>query len=284
MPPILLAFTAGGLSVVNPCGFALMPAFLSLYVGADEEQLPSASSRVLQGLIVGGSVSAGMLAVFAVVGLPIIYGAVQLTQAIPWGGLAVGLILFGVGVLLLGGRTVSIGLHSPIALRQDRSIRTMALYGAGYGVASLGCTLPVFLATVGASLATGGPSGAVTVFAAYGGGMTLVIMALALTAALVRRGLERLLRRLVPHMQRVSGGLLVVTGAYLTYYWARVLFGPAATLADDPIVGLVERTVATIQRTAASGTGFAVMTWAFLIVAAGAVWSVWRHQRRARDG
>ena len=47
MPPIL-ALTASGLSVVNPRGFALMPAFLSLYVGAGEEQLPSASSRVLQ--------------------------------------------------------------------------------------------------------------------------------------------------------------------------------------------------------------------------------------------
>jgi cytochrome c biogenesis protein CcdA len=40
---------AGGLSVVNPCGFPLLPAFLSFYFGADEQQLPRASTRVVQG-------------------------------------------------------------------------------------------------------------------------------------------------------------------------------------------------------------------------------------------
>ena len=44
---------SGGLSVVNPCGFPLLPAFLSFYFGAEEEQLPPAPTRVAQGLVVG---------------------------------------------------------------------------------------------------------------------------------------------------------------------------------------------------------------------------------------
>jgi len=32
--PISIALVAGGLSVVNPCGFPLLPAFLSFYFGA----------------------------------------------------------------------------------------------------------------------------------------------------------------------------------------------------------------------------------------------------------
>ena len=44
-----LALVAGGLAVVNPCGFPLLPAFLSFYLGADEAQLPRASTRVVPG-------------------------------------------------------------------------------------------------------------------------------------------------------------------------------------------------------------------------------------------
>ena len=58
---------AGGLSVVNPCGFPLLPAFLSFYFGADEEQPPPASTRVVQGLVVGGLVALGFLGFFALV-------------------------------------------------------------------------------------------------------------------------------------------------------------------------------------------------------------------------
>ena len=51
--PISIAFVAGGLATLNPCGFPLLPAFLSFYAGADEARLPRAPSRVLQGLFVG---------------------------------------------------------------------------------------------------------------------------------------------------------------------------------------------------------------------------------------
>jgi len=51
--PALDRVVAGGLATLNPCGFPLLPAYLSFYVGADEERLPSAPSRLLQGLLAG---------------------------------------------------------------------------------------------------------------------------------------------------------------------------------------------------------------------------------------
>jgi cytochrome c-type biogenesis protein len=191
MPPLVIAVVAGGLSVTNPCGFALMPAFLSLYISAEDQRLPSASSRVAQGFIVGAAVSLGMILVLAVVGLPIVYGAVRFTRAIPWAGLAVGMVLAIVGIGLLAGRHIALSLRSPVRVQQDRSIRTMVVFGGGYGIASLGCTLPVFLATVGASLATRGGLPALAVLTAYAAGMFVVVMALALGAALARHGLQQ---------------------------------------------------------------------------------------------
>jgi hypothetical protein len=62
--PIGLALVAGGLASINPCGFSLLPALLSFYTGADNRRLPSAPSRVLQGLYVGAIVTAGFMLVF----------------------------------------------------------------------------------------------------------------------------------------------------------------------------------------------------------------------------
>src|SRR5262249_13317152 len=51
--PISVALVAGGLAVINPCSFPLLPAFLSFYVGAEEAKLPRTATRVAQGLLVG---------------------------------------------------------------------------------------------------------------------------------------------------------------------------------------------------------------------------------------
>ncbi len=248
--PIMLALAAGGLSTVNPCGFAMLPAYLSFYVGADEDQLPSAGSRTAQGLMTGLMVTAGFLLVFGIVGLPITYGATQIVRAIPWAGIILGIVLLVVGVLTLLGRKISMTITNPVRPDQTRQPKTMFLFGIGYGIASLGCTLPVFLAVIGASLATRGPGSALTVLAAYGAGMAIMLILFSTGAALVREGLVRTVRKMMPYMHRITGTMLTIAGIYLTYYWGRVKFGSAATLGNDPIVGFVGTFTATIERVA----------------------------------
>ena len=98
LAPITLALAARGLSTVNPCGFAMLPAYLALFVGAGDDQPPSASSRAALGLKTGLLVTGGFLVVFAIVGIPLTYGATQIVRGVPWAGIAVGAILVGVGV------------------------------------------------------------------------------------------------------------------------------------------------------------------------------------------
>jgi cytochrome c biogenesis protein CcdA len=237
--PFSIALTAGGLAVVNPCAFPLLPAFLSFYLGAEEQRLPAAPTRALQGLLVGVLVAAGFLTVFAAVGLPLSLGLSAIADAVPWLGLATGAALACAGLLALAGRSVH--LPSSIQLRpraqRSRTVGAMFLFGVGYGAASLGCTLPIFLALVGASLG----AAKVTIFAAYAAGMTLVLMALAVAVAFTRQGIARFLRRLLPHINRLAGLLLAVSGGYLVYYWYRLRFGNQLTLADDPVVGFASR-------------------------------------------
>jgi cytochrome c-type biogenesis protein len=256
--PIMLAIVAGGLSTINPCGFAMLPAFLGMYAGAREEQLPSGPTRLAQGVATGLLVAAGFLAVFAAVALPIIYGATQIVRAVPFAGIALGfaMILFGIATAV--GFHVRLSIANPVQPGEERKPKAMFLFGMGYGIASLGCTLPVFLAVVGASLATGGAAEGLQVLIAYGFGMTVVLVVLAVAAAMLREGIARGMRRLLPYMDRISGTMLILAGAYLTYYWGRVKFGSAATLNDDPIVGFVGRFTASIERFA-DGNGRTLM-------------------------
>src|SRR5919197_2140127 len=109
--PISIALVAGGLSVVNPCGFPLLPAFLSFYLGADERQLPRASTRALQGLLVGALVTIGFVGVFAIVSLPVSFGVGLVARAVPWAGLATGALLALAGLVALSGRRVVVPVH-----------------------------------------------------------------------------------------------------------------------------------------------------------------------------
>jgi cytochrome c-type biogenesis protein len=274
--PIGIAIVAGALASVNPCGFPLLPAFLSLYVGADEESLPRASSRVAQGLTVGMLVTTGFLGVFLLIGIPISYGASQLTRSIPWSGLALGVLLLLAGMAVVAGRRLPFVRQPQFTAGRTRRARTIVAFGAAYAVCSMGCTLPVFLAVIGASLATAGPFEAATVFGAYALGMVTMLMALSLGAALLRDGLSRRLKRLLPYMHRIAGAMLALSGVYLSYYWARVLWAPADALASDPLVGAVSRFATWVQRSAASGSGRLVVLVAGIAVAAALAVALWR--------
>ncbi|MPZ92588.1 MAG: cytochrome c biogenesis protein CcdA [Actinobacteria bacterium] len=282
--PLALALVAGALASVNPCGFPLLPAFLSFYVGAEEDDLPRAPARVAQGLLVGLLVSAGFLVVFAVVGVPIAYGVTQLTSAIPWAGLAIGVVMVASALAGLAGRALYLSPRRAPQVQRRRRPTTMVWFGVAYAVCSLGCTLPIFVALVGASLATASVVEGVIVFGAYGLGMATMLMALSLGAALARDGLARRLKGLLPHMQRVASGLLLIAGAYLTYYWARVIWSPPESLGGDPLVGAMTRFATLVQRAAGSSGGRTAMLVAGGVVALGIGVAMWQWSGQDRSG
>ncbi len=264
--PLGLAFVAGGLATVNPCGFSLLPALLSFYIGTDEDR--ATSSTVFDALRVGASVAVGVMGVFLIVGVPIALGASQIVQAVPGAGFVTGTVLLVAGIATLWGRRLSLPLRAPHATTVSAPTlsaptvsapgRRMLAFGVAYGIASLGCTLPIFLSVIGASLATRGSAAALLVMGSYALGMLAVVMALSLAAAFAREGLASRFKTLVPRMNRIGGVLLTLAGMYLTYYWGRVLWGSPATLAQDPVVGRVQRIAASLERLAAGNGSWIV--------------------------
>ncbi len=229
--PLGLAFGAGMVAAVNPCGFAMLPAYLSLYLGANEEDFAKRSSlmRLLSALLVGATVSSGFVLLFAAAGLAISAGGSALLALMPALGTVIGGALVLIGLWMLAGRTLYTGVFERLASRVGDpgrvSMRGFFLFGLAYGAASLNCTLPVFLAVIGSSLATGGVLAGAGQFLGFGLGMAAVLMVLTLALAFFKQGLVKWLRRAVPYVQLASAVLLVLAGAYIIYYWSSAQSG-----------------------------------------------------------
>lgn len=279
--PLALALSAGMLAAVNPCGFALLPAYLSLLVLGDDS--PTRTAAIGRALAATAAMTAGFAAVFALFGLAIAPVAGQVQEHLPWFTIAFGLLLAAVGGWLLAGRTLPALLPK---LRRapavTRSLPSMALFGAAYAIASLGCTIAPFLAIVVSAFRSGSTVEGVVLFAAYAAGMGVIVGAAALSVALTRTARVGRLRRLGAIASRLGGGLLLLVGAYVAYYgWyeIRVLRGGQVT---DPVIdaaGAVQRWVA--QSLDGIGVPAIAAVLALLLLTALALQ---RRVRRRRDG
>ena len=226
--PVGYAFGAGMVSTVNPCGFAMLPAYLGLYLGRGTERFVKtlAWRRFGQALLVAAPVSAGFVVLFGVAGLLIAATGTFLVCALPWIGLGVGLLLAAAGLWLLTGHTLYTGVTERLAARlgnpRQSGIRGFFGFGLAYGSASLSCTLPIFLTVVGSTLAVRGFLAATTQFVSYALGMGLVIAVLTLGLALFTGATVGVLRKTLPYFRILSAVLLLLAGAYIVYYWLTV--------------------------------------------------------------
>jgi cytochrome c biogenesis protein CcdA len=97
-----------------------------------------------------------------------------------------------------------------------------AAYGAAFALSSLGCTLPLFLTVVGTALTAGGLRAAVGQFLLYALGMGAVVTVATVLVALFGRELVARAGVVGRYVQTAGAALLVVTGAYVVYYWLTV--------------------------------------------------------------
>ena len=156
----------------------------------------------------------------------------------------------------------------------------MALYGASYGIVSLGCTLPIFLAYVAGTLTAQSLPAGLAVFAAYTAGFATLIGTLSLALAFARRSMVTHLRRVLPYIQRVSGGLLVLAGLYVAYFgWYELnRLGES-----DPIIDRVMRLAFDLQGLIFDLGVDRFGGWIAAAVGTVAVGVLWRFRPRSRS-
>lgn len=215
LPGVAFAFTAGALSVFSPCGYALLPGYVSYYLGSRLSR-----TRAISG---GLACTLGLVTVFSVVGGLSSGLAALIPRLVPLLDLLAG------GVLVLMGAAMLLQLRLPylsfpVNPSRRTGLRGFYLFGVVYGLGGVGCSAPIFLSVLVFALSRGLLDAAV-VFVAYALGMGAPLV---LTSLLVAGANELMIRRVsgaVPRIQRAGGAVLVLVGLYLVYfyfvtYWA----------------------------------------------------------------
>jgi cytochrome c biogenesis protein CcdA len=205
----------------------MLPAYLGLYVsgGGQDSDRRQPVMLIARALMVGLSVSAGFVVLFGAVGLILGLGSQAIVvSALPYVGLAVGVLLVGAGAFMAAGGKIYTSLAQRVASRVgdpgQLNVPGYVLFGVSYGLASLSCTLPLFLAVlgVGAGLSSGFGE-TISQFVLYALGMGSVILALTLGMAVARTVLVRWMRAALPYVGVVGAWLMVVAGTYIVFYW-----------------------------------------------------------------
>ena len=224
----LFALAAGMASAVNPCGFAMLPAYLGMYIGDEVGQtiVTSPLEHFGRAILVGLTVTAGFVVLFSVVGVVIGLGADFVGDLLQWLGLLIGIGLVLAGAWMVGGGKFYSGVAARAASHMgnptDVSMKGYFIFGISYGTASLSCTLPIFLAVLGISVAGVGVSSVLSEFLVFALGMGLVIKALTLGMAFFKTAMVGALKKALPYIQPLGSGLMVISGTYIVFYWLTI--------------------------------------------------------------
>jgi cytochrome c biogenesis protein CcdA len=111
----------------------------------------------------------------------------------------------------------------------------MYVFGLAYAIASIGCTIGPFSATVLGTIDTDGFFQGIIAIVLYGLAMSLLITTLTVTLALAQGGLLKSLRIGMTYVEIASAVIMILSGLYLTWYW----FNDIRDKYDDDFTGQV---------------------------------------------
>ena len=211
-----LSFLRGLAAAVNPCAFVLLPTYLMYFLGIEAGAGGTQRASVRRALLVSAAVSAGFVAVFVLAGLITNFSTSWLAANAKYVTLLIGVILIVLGGAMLFGYRVPFAAPA-VAGGEARTVRSMFVYGIGYALASLGCTIGLFMATAFAS-----PDsfiGGMVNVVAFGAGMALIVTALTVSLAVANRGLLRVLRSATRYVDLVAAAFVLLSGCYLLWYF-----------------------------------------------------------------
>ena len=214
-----LSFIRGLVAAVNPCGFILLPTYLMYFLGVSGGAPGTQKASITRALKVSAAVSSGFLAVFLAIGflsVPL-RSTISANSKYVTGFIAIGLIVLGTAMLF--GYKLPFMTPQIESGKKDQTVKSMFVYGVAYAVASIGCTIGLFLATVFSTRPDETFIDSVANMIAYGAGMALLVSALTVGFAFANTTLLRFLRSAMQYVDKIAAAFVVLSGLYLAWYF-----------------------------------------------------------------
>jgi len=261
-----LAIVAGVLATFNPCGFALLPAYMGMIAAASEGR--SKSQALIGGLRFASGMTVGFILLFGTFGLVFAPFASAISRYLPIVTIVVGFLVVSLGFWLLLGRKLGSSAALIKGWSPGESWFSQVGYGLTFAVVSLSCTFGPFLAVTGASIRSSDFFGIVFTFIAFALGMGAAVSVIAVATALTGSQVSVWIRSKSEVISRLTGSLVILAGLYVSWFgWYEWRVNSGDQI-NDPIIGAVTDAQAWVVNTLSSNSGL-VITLAFIIVTAG---------------
>ena len=206
---LTFAFVAGASAFLSPCGYPMLPGYISYYMGTELSSIKA--------LYTGLTCTLGLITTFSIIGATAsILGSI-INPYIPLLELVAGVttILFGLSMLF----EINIPFAPALKAPKQKGFIGIYLYGIIYGLATLGCSAPIFFATLFWAIVQSGPLNGLLTFIVYSLGMATPLIATTILVSQVKKRSLKRLKNMTPKIQKLSGVILVLIGAYLIYYY-----------------------------------------------------------------
>lgn len=205
------------LAFLAPCAVALLPAYIVSFISRNKEQSSSKKYLLLRGLKLASLSILGILIIYAIAGTIIVFASQLIKDYMKWVAIVMGGGLVILGFLMLIGKNVSLNIHLK-QRKHDSETAEAFFFGIAYAIGALGCLFPLFLVVTTQALAAPSIMIGGSYIMAYFLGMSTLMVTTILLSIFAKDYLMKQLRRILPHMNKVSGILLIIAGIYIIQY------------------------------------------------------------------
>ena len=217
---VAFTFSLGALAFFSPCGLPMLPAYLAYYLPRAEGSEGRVGRDAARGLMGGALAALGAFLVIAGIGvLARVLGA-PFKERVVHLELVGGLVLVALGLLTLAGRGPAV--RFALKPREKRGALGLLSFGALYALAAASCVAPLFIGVLVLAENASLLDGALLVLA-YAAGFALLLVGATVLVATGQRAVLNAMKRVLPHVDRLSGIILVGAGLWLVLYWATQL-------------------------------------------------------------
>lgn len=214
---VSFSFVQGVLAFLAPCAVALLPGYIVAFISRNSQENPSLRKRLGRGLKLAMLSILGILIIYTIAGVLIIAAAQILKEYMKWITVGMGGVLTILGFLMIMGKNISfsVNLRNPT----DRSEAIEAIvFGLAYAIGALGCLFPLFLVVATQAMAAETALEGASYIGAYFTGISSMMIGTILLSTFAKDFLMKYLRKILPHMERITGVLLILAGVYVIYY------------------------------------------------------------------
>jgi len=214
---IYFSFLQGMLAFFAPCAVALLPAYIVSFVTRNKEDNSSKRYLLLRGIKLASLSIGGILLIYSIAGILIVFASQLIKDYMKWVAISMGVILIIIGMMALLGKNIALNIHMKHK-KHDNEVSEAFFFGIAYAIGALGCLFPLFLIVATQAISEPNMILGASYILAYFAGISLLMITTIVGSIFAKDRVMKLLRGILPHMNKITGILLIVAGIYIINY------------------------------------------------------------------